>query len=127
MCVGEVFGDAGSITPAEWRVARLVTTDAVMLLDLERTNATGAGTIAAIGSVGERQTTQAWARWWYTHPRLSKVDGLRYTSAHTGLSAVALWERVRGKLALDREWTLDDPSARPDLELAAHKLHLPIF
>lgn len=125
--VGERFGDDGAVTKTGYRLARLAVTDGVAVLDLRGAAATGAGTIAAIGGVGERQVTQAWARWWYEHPQLASIDGLLYTSAHSGLDALALWERADGKLVEDADWELRDDLIRDDLELAANELHLPIL
>lgn len=126
-CVGEFFGDEGSITRSGNRVARLVTQGSLAVLDLRGTAAAGAGTIAAIGGVGERSVTQAWACWWYEHPALSTLDGLLYASAHTGKDALALWERAEGKLTVDADWALDDATLDDDLQLAAHELRLPLL
>ncbi|MGZ4201613.1 MAG: RES family NAD+ phosphorylase [Thermoleophilaceae bacterium] len=126
-CVGEFFGDQGSITRAGNRLARLVVKKPLATLDLRGRAATGAGTIAAIGGVGERATTQAWARWWYEQPQLAEVAGLLYKSAQTGDDALALWERAKGSLGVSEDWGLDDPEIRDDLELAAYALSLPLF
>jgi len=123
--VGERFGDEGAITKPGNRLARLAVTDELSVLDLRGPAATGAGTIPAIGGVGERHLTQAWARWWYEHPQLPKIDGLLYASAHSGRDAIALWERANGKVAEDADWDLGDEQIRDDLELAANELHLP--
>jgi hypothetical protein len=126
-CVGERFGDDGAITKTGYRLTRLAVTDGLAVLDLRRSAATGAGTIPAIGGVGERRTTQAWARWWYEHPQLDGIDGLLYASAHSGRDALALWQRADGKLAEEADWDLRDDAIRDDLEVAANDLHLPIL
>ncbi len=126
-CVGEYFGDDGAVTRAGNRLTKLLVDDAVEVLDLRKEAATGAGTIPAIGGVGERSVTQAWARWWYEHPQLGKVAGLLFTSAQTGEDALAVWERAEGNFSVTADWGLEDDEIRDDLEVAAHALHLPIF
>ena len=126
--VGEFFGDQGEIALAGVHLARLTVTEPLRLLDLRGTAATGAGTIAAIAAVTQRATTQAWARWWYEHPRLAGVRGLLYAASHSGEDAVALTERSRGGIVCrsGHHWPLEDPSLADDLELAAHRLRLVI-
>ena len=126
-CIAEVFGDPAAITLPGWRLARLRPTDSLSMLDLRGTAATGVRTIPAIGSIGERRLTQAWARWWYTHRGLTDVCGLVYTSAHSGETSVALWERAASRLTIDRDWDLDDAAIRADVDIAAYELHLPIL
>jgi hypothetical protein len=126
-CVGEYFGDQGSISRAGNRLARLTVTSPLNVLDLRETAATGAGTIPAIGGIGERRITEAWSRWWYEHPQLVGVDGLLYKSAHSGRDAVALWERAEGRLEATANLRLEDDAIRDDLEIAAGELHLPIL
>lgn len=98
------------------------------LLDLRGTAATGAGTIHAISGITQRTTTHAWARWWYEHPQLGAIDGLLYQSSQSGEDSFALWERARGKLVCRRgqHWPLDHPDLDDELQLAAHRLRIPI-
>jgi hypothetical protein len=126
--IGEVFGDSGEVTRVGYRLARLTVRSQLDLLDLRGTAATGAGTIQAIAAVTQRETTQAWARWWYEHPQLAGVHGVRYVSAHSGEDAVAFWERARGRLSCrpGRHWGLDDPRLEGDVLLAASRLRLPV-
>jgi len=127
-CTGEYFGDTGEITRQGNRLARLSVLKPIKLLDLRATAATGAGTIPAISGISQRATTQAWARWWYTHPQLNDADGLIYTAANSGHDAIALWERARGKITCHahNHWGLDDPQLADDVHLAASKLHLTV-
>jgi hypothetical protein len=127
-CVGEYFGDTGEIVRVGNRLARLSVLSALTLLDLRGTEARAAGTIPAIGSISQRRTTQAWARWWYEHPDLTAAHGLIYTSAQSGRDVMAIWERARGRIACRRSnhWGLDDPRLNDDLNLAAARLRLPL-
>jgi hypothetical protein len=122
--LGERFGDEGTITLSGNRLARLRLTRDIALLDLRGLAARAAGTIPAIGSVGEREITQAWSRWWHDHAALSRVDGLIYTSAQTGLDCIALWQRAEDAIDRDGDWPLGAPEIRDDLELAADELDL---
>jgi hypothetical protein len=127
-CAGEFFSESGEITlPGVW-LARLTVKEHLHLLDLRRTAASGAGTIAAINAVTQRATTQAWARWCYEHPQLIGVDGLIYPASGSGEDAVALWERARGKVVCPRNhrWPLDDPILDDELQVVSHRLRLPI-
>jgi hypothetical protein len=126
-CVGEYFGDTGAVTRVGNRLTKLLVEEPVEVLDLREEAATGAGTIPAIGGVGERFTTQAWARWWYEHPDLENAAGLLYTSAQTGKDALAFWERAEGRFSTTADWELTADEIRDDLELAAHRVRLPIF
>jgi hypothetical protein len=128
-CVGEFFGDTGSITIGDTRLARLRVSAPLRLLDLRGPAATGAGTIPAISAISQRATTQAWARWWYEHPQLRGVDGVVFSSSHSADDAMAFWERAKGKLSCPRgqHWALDDPAVADDLHVAAHRLHLPFL
>jgi RES domain len=126
--MGEKFGDPGEVKLAGNRVARLAVDEELCLVDLCETAATGVGTTQAIGADGRRKVTQAWGRWLYDHPQLADADGLRYTSFHTGLPAIALWERARGKVRCPRgnSWDLASSVLRTDVQVAAFELHLPI-
>jgi hypothetical protein len=127
-CVGEYFGDAGAITLAGSRLARLRVNATIVVLDLRGTAATGAGTIPAIGAITPRAVTQAWARWWYEHPQLSSADGVLFSSSHSGEDSLALWERARGKLECPRgqHWPLESPSLADEIQVAADRLRLPV-
>jgi hypothetical protein len=128
-CLGESFGDAGSVTLAGHRVARLDLTADLRLLDLRGPAATGVGTAPGLSAITQRAVTQAWARWLYDHPALAPADGLIYAAFHSGADAVALWERAQLKVRCPRgaHWALDAAAVLPDVEIAADALHLPIF
>ncbi|HST41584.1 MAG TPA: RES family NAD+ phosphorylase [Conexibacter sp.] len=125
-CVAEVFGDRGVVQREGHRFARLAPTRELRLLDLRETAATAAGTIPAIGSVGERELTQAWARWWYDHPDLSELDGVTYASARCGHDAVAVWERAEGAVSVHAELPLDAAELADELIVAAAAVQLAV-
>jgi len=126
-CLGEFFADTlGVIKVAGARVAVVETVGPITVLDLRGTAALGVGTTQAIGGISQRRTTQAWARYLYTHPDLADVAGLLYTASNTGRDAFALFERADGKLTLDADYELGDPAIDHDLQLAAHALKLAI-
>jgi hypothetical protein len=82
----------------------------------------------AISAISQRATTHAWARWCYEHPQLTDIDGLIYQASGSGQDSVALWERARGKVTCRRgqHWPLDHPEFDDELQVAAHRLRLPI-
>jgi hypothetical protein len=127
-CAGEFFAETGEITLPGVRLALLTVQEPLRLLDLRGTAANGAGTIPAISAVTQRATTHAWARWWYEHPQLTDVDGLIYPASGSGEDAMALWERARGKVVCRRNhhWPLDHPDLDNELQVASHRLRLPI-
>jgi hypothetical protein len=127
-CAGECFTDKGEITLAGNRLARLTVTQELRLMDLRGTAASGAGTIHAINGITQRNTTHAWARWWYDHPQLVGIDGLSYQASGSGENAIALWERARGKVVCRRghHWPLHHPDLDDELQVASHRLRLPI-
>ncbi|MDW5592866.1 RES family NAD+ phosphorylase [Conexibacter stalactiti] len=125
-CVAEVFGDRGVVQRDGHRFARLAPTRELRLLDLRETAATAAGTIPAIGSVGERELTQAWARWWYEQPELGRLDGVIYSSAQCGHDAVALWERADGAVSAVVQLPLDAAELADELVVAAAAVQLAV-
>lgn len=125
-CVAEVFGDVGLVQSDGFRFARLACTRRLRLLDLRAAAATAAGTIPAIGAVGERDVTQAWSRWWHEQAELTAVDGLLSTSAQCGEDAITLWERAEGALRVVRDLPLDAPELFDELTVAAHAVRLAV-
>ena len=110
--VVEVFGDARVIERGSFRVVSSTLREAMDVLDLRADAAMRAGVLAAIGSVEQRDVTQAWARYFYeTYPA---VGGLLYANAHNGEDALALFERVRP--VIDRARQVVIRLARPDME-----------
>lgn len=125
-CVAEAFGDIGLVQCDGFRFARLSCERTLRLLDLRGAAATAAGTIPAIGAVGERTVTQAWSRWWHEHAELAAVDGLLYTSAQCGEDAVALWERAEAAVGVVHDLPLDAPELFDELTVAAHAIRLAV-
>ncbi|MEO1802474.1 MAG: RES domain-containing protein, partial [Cyanobacteria bacterium J06629_2] len=71
----------------------------IRLLDLKGSGAMGAGTVAAISSVTQRDISQAWGKYFYEHPELyGEIDGLMYSGAHNGEDAIMLYERAKPKI-----------------------------
>jgi hypothetical protein len=87
------------------------------------------GTIPALSGIETRATSQEWGRWLYEHPALETCDGLVFESATTGNDSYAIWERAATKLAAvpGRDFELDDPAIRDDLDEASLLLSLPIL
>jgi hypothetical protein len=115
-CVVEVFGDRGTMTLADWHVARVKTTRTLTLLDLRGSGAMRAGSVAAIAKVADRGLSQAWARYFYeTIQDYGLVDGIAYYNAHNDQDAVAIYERAATALECptDQVSRLDDEALRP--------------
>ena len=78
-CLVEIFGDDGVIAIEQQQVAflTLASNNNVRLLDLRGSGAMGAGTVAAISSVTQRDISQAWGKYFYEHPELyGEIEGL---------------------------------------------------
>ena len=98
-CLVEIFGDGGTISIADWQVAFLTLTQRMKLLDLRGKVAMGAGTVAAISSITQRNISQPWGRYFYDNPNLyGEIDGLMFSGAHNGEDAIALYERAKSKI-----------------------------
>ncbi len=100
-CVVEVFGDEGAISTTDWYAAFLTLKRPLKLVEIRDNGAMCAGTVAAIGSVIDRVITQKWSRYFYESTQFQQTDGLIYTNAHNGESAVALYERAEDGLRCD--------------------------
>ncbi len=111
-CVVEVFGDTGVVEPQGCRLALIRTTRPLQLLDLRGSGAMRAGSVAALGAIADRDLSQAWSRHFYTS---HVVDGLLYSNAHNGESAIALYDRAEGAISCIRDLALDDPLLRSRL------------
>ncbi len=106
----EKYGDIGALEPSNDRCGILDVIDEIRLLDLRGAAAEQAGTVAAIGAVPDVAYTQEWSRYYYDV--LPSADGLIYNGAHNAQDAMALYERARLKIKLDKEFAMSDPQMR---------------
>ena len=98
-CLVEVFGDGGVIAIEQQQVAFLILTHDIKLLDIKGSGAMGAGTVAAISSITQRDISQAWGKYFYEHPELyDEIEGLIFSGAHNGEDAIMLYERAKPKI-----------------------------
>ena len=98
-CLVEIFGDGGIIVIEQQQVAFLTLTNNIKLLDIRGSGAMGAGTVAAISSITQRDISQAWGRYFYEHPELyDEIEGLIFSGAHNGEDAIVLYERAKVKI-----------------------------
>lgn len=95
-CVVEVFGDTGVIDPQGCQLALLRTNRPMTVLDLRGSGAMRAGSVAALNATADRSLSQQWSRFFYdtTASEEKPIDGLLYSNAHNGESALALYERA---------------------------------
>ena len=126
-CLVEVFGDGGVIAIKPQQVAFLTLTSDIKLLDIRGSGAMGAGSVAAISSVTQRDISQAWGRYFYEHPELyDEIEGLIFSGAHNGEDAIMLYERAKPKIESARieVLNLNHPDLiAPILEIAeVHRL-----
>ena len=98
-CLVEIFGDGGVIAIKKQQVAYLTLTSKIKLLDLRGSGAMGAGTVAAISSITQRDISQAWGKYFYENLQLyGEIDGLIFSGAHNGEDAIMLYERAKPKM-----------------------------
>ena len=98
-CLVEIFGDGGVIAIEQQQVAFLTLTSDIKLLDIRGSGAMGAGTVAAISSITQRDISQAWGKYFYEHPELyDEIEGLIFSGAHNGEDAIMLYERAKPKI-----------------------------
>ncbi|MEM8832285.1 MAG: RES domain-containing protein [Cyanobacteria bacterium P01_G01_bin.19] len=98
-CLVEIFGDGGIIAVEQQQVAFLTLTNNIKLLDIRGSGAMGAGTVAAISSITQRDISQAWGKFFYDHPELyDEIEGLIFSGAHNGEDAIMLYERAKPKI-----------------------------
>ena len=98
-CLVEIFGDGGVIAIEQQQVAFLTLTQDIKLLDIRGSGAMGAGTVAAISSITQRDISQAWGKYFYEHPELyDEIEGLIFSGAHNGEDAIMLYERAKVKI-----------------------------
>lgn len=109
-CLVECFGDTGVIDDHGRRLAALMTTRPLQLLELRGRGAMCAGSVAALASTADRDLSQEWSR--HFHAIYPQIDGLIYSSAHNEEAAVALYERAETNLHCEMDWPLDHRSLR---------------
>ena len=113
-CLVEIFGDGGVIAIEQQQVAFLTLTNNIKLLDIRGSGAMGAGTVAAISSITQRDISQTWGRYFYEHPELyDEIEGLIFSGAQNGEDAIILYERARPKIESARVEVLN--LKHPDL------------
>jgi hypothetical protein len=107
-CLVEIFGDGGIIAIEQQQVAFLTLTQDIKLLDIRGSGAMGAGTVAAISSITQRDISQAWGKYFYEHPELyDEIEGLIFSGAHNGEDAIVLYERAKPKIESARVGVLN--------------------
>lgn len=109
-CLVECFGDTGVIDTQGRRLAFLLTTRPLRLLELRGRGAMRAGSVAALASTADRDLSQDWSR--YFHAIYPHIDGVIYSSAHNEEAAVALYERAETDLHCEMDYPLDHRSLR---------------
>lgn len=109
-CLVECFGDTGVIDTQGRRLAFLLTTRPLELLELRGRGAMRAGSVAALASTADRDLSQNWSR--HFHATYPQIDGVIYSSAHNEESAVALYERAEADLHAEFDLPLDHRSVR---------------
>jgi hypothetical protein len=98
-CLVEVFGDGDVIEVKQQQVAFLTLTTSLKLLDLRGSGAMGAGTVAAISAITQRDISQAWGRYFYENYQLyGLIDGLMFSGAHNEEDVIFLYERAKPKI-----------------------------
>jgi hypothetical protein len=99
-CVVEVFGDTGVIDPQACQLALLRTNRPMALLDLRGSGAMRAGSVAALNATADRSLSQQLSRFFYDTVVAEEqpIDGLLYSNAHNGESALALYERAEAAI-----------------------------
>ncbi|MCP9809260.1 RES family NAD+ phosphorylase [Cyanobium sp. HWJ4-Hawea] len=104
-CLVECFGDTGVIDAQGRRLAFLLTTCPLQLLELRGRGAMRAGSVAALASTADRDLSQDWSR--HFHATYLQIDGVIYSSAHNEEAAVALYERAEADLHCEMDYPLD--------------------
>ena len=98
-CLVEKFGDTRIIEFKSYRLAVLVLTESLELLDLRNSGAMAAGSVYALSSEADRTLSQAWSNYIYEHTDIyGEVDGLMYHNAHNGEDSIILYERCEAKI-----------------------------
>ena len=69
-CLIEVFGDDETIKIQKQQIAFINLKQSLKLLDLRKSGAWDAGSVAAMATDGRRKLTQAWSHYFYENPDL---------------------------------------------------------
>ena len=118
-CIVEIFGDTRIIDCGNWRAAVSQLNQDLRLLDLRKSGAMRAGTVAAVGQAPDHTIAQAWSRHFYTEPAYKNPDGLIWHNAHNGEEAVMLYERAQSAIFSLGELPLVHQGLRPELQIIA--------
>jgi hypothetical protein len=98
-CLVEVFGEGGVIEIKQQQIAFITLTTSLKLLNLIGSGAMGAGTVAAISGITQRDISQSWGRYFYeNHQLYGLIDGLIFSGAYNGENVVFLYERAKPKI-----------------------------
>ena len=98
-CLVEKFGDTKIIEFKSYKLAILILTESLELLDLRNSGAMAAGSVYALSSETDRKLSQAWSNYIYEQTNIyGEVDGLMYHNAHNGENAIVLYERCEAKI-----------------------------
>jgi len=109
-CFVECCADIGVIDQRGRRLAFLQIQRPLLLLDLCCHGAMRAGSVSALSACADRALSQDWSR--YFHATYSKIDGLKYSSAHNEEAVVALYERAEQALVCLADMPLNHPDLR---------------
>lgn len=98
-CLVEKFGDTRIIEFKSYRLAVVILTESLELLDLRNSGAMAAGSVAALSSVADRKLSQAWSNYIYEQTDIyGEVDGLMYHNAHNEEDSLVLYERCEARI-----------------------------
>jgi hypothetical protein len=80
----------------------------VALFDLRGSGAMRAGSVIALSATADRSLSQQWSRFFYGTAIADErpIDGLLYSNAHNGESALALYERAEAAIHCEAELPL---------------------
>jgi hypothetical protein len=126
-CLIEIFGDDGIIKIQQQQIAYITLKQTLKLLDLRKSGAWDAGSVAAMAVDGRRKLTQAWSRYFYENPDLyGNIDGLIFNNAHDASGAIALYERATPQLSSADISILDlnEPAIRESILAIANRMNL---
>ncbi len=126
-CLVEVFGDTRVIEIKGQLVAYVNVNRDLKLLDLRGKGAMKAGSVAALASIPDRNSSQMWSRYFYETVEIyGEIDGIFYYNAHNNEEAIALYERAKDGLECPQTQVLplNHPGLRPYLQEVARDNNL---